>query len=308
MDATRVIAMRRLAIDAATVEMVAALRSEGIRSVLLKGAAIAARLYDEPGKRSYSDFDLLVGPARYGDAVAVVQRLGYRQQTEKAPATRRGLHADTWVRGEAALDLHHRLFWFRGEPGDLWDALTADTRRLRLAGTEVEVLSDPALALVITSHRVQHGSVGQPIHDLERALSRFDLTVWRDTRELARRLGMLQVLGVGLAQTPVGRTLASELGLPIDADLEMGVRLAGNIELSGLLRLRTAGSKLGAARLVLREFIPPAAVVRHRWRFARRGRVALMLTYLYRGLKFAYHLPTTLFRIRAARRAAARDS
>jgi Uncharacterised nucleotidyltransferase len=297
-DARRVMAARRLAIDAATVEMVTALRREGIRSLLLKGAAIAARLYDELGERPYGDFDLLVPPDRYADAAAVARRLGYRPELEGAAAQERGFHADTWTRPHASLDLHHRLFWFRGDTDALWDALASDSHRLTLAGTEVEVLSDPALALVIVAHRVHHGPADQVVRDLELALARFDRSIWEDARELARRLGMLQVLGVGLTQTPAGRTLASELKLPTEADLVMRMSLTrGKTDvIGGLLRLRAAGSTTAAARMVLREFIPTPTFMRHTWPFARRGPLALLLTYLYRPFKLAYHLPPALLR------------
>src|SRR5450755_1065339 len=100
-------AARRLTIDAATAEMVTAFRVAGIRSILLKGAAIAARLYDEPSERPYCDFDLLVELARYTDAGEIARGLGYRHELDGTPTHERAPHADTWQRGPLTLDLHH---------------------------------------------------------------------------------------------------------------------------------------------------------------------------------------------------------
>jgi len=55
-----------------------ALRSAGIPMVLLKGAALDRLVY-APGERSMADVDILVPPARFGDAVAAALALGGRR-------------------------------------------------------------------------------------------------------------------------------------------------------------------------------------------------------------------------------------
>jgi hypothetical protein len=295
-------AIWHLAIDAATAEMVTAFRAAGIHSILLKGAAIAKRLYDEPSERPYGDFDLLVELTRYADAGEIARGLGYRHALEGTPPHERPRHADTWQRGPLELDLHHRLYWFRGEPSVLWDAFSTGTREIRSGATEVTVLSDAALALVIAAHRVQHGRVTKAARDLEQALARFDREIWDQARDLARRLDMLGVLGAGLRTTTAGRALAIKLELPDQADLETQLRLAGKRDIRKLSRLRGAESTSAAARIVFEELFPTPAFMRHTRRFARRGRRALILAYVYRIFHFACLLPGTLAHVMAARR------
>jgi len=301
-------AARRLEIDAATAEMVTAFRAAGIRSILLKGAAIAARLYDEPNERPYCDFDLLVEPARYTDAGEIARGLGYRHELAGAPTHERAAHADAWQRGPVTLDLHHRVYWFRGDPDAMWDAFAAGAREIRVGATEVMALSDAAQALVIAAHRVQHGPAAKGARDLERAVSRFDREIWGQARDLARRLDMLGVLGVGLRTTTAGRALAIELELPDEADLEMQIRLTGKRELiDGLIRLRGAQSTSRAMQMLLCELVPTPAFMRDKWRFARRGRRALIATYIYRPFHLAYHLPAGLSLLRATQRRQLQD-
>src|SRR3954452_14881584 len=66
-----------LAVDAATVEVVAALDESGIRSLLIKGPAITCWLYDRFAARGYNDIDLLVSPTNWSRAVEILTRLGF---------------------------------------------------------------------------------------------------------------------------------------------------------------------------------------------------------------------------------------
>ena len=57
---------RCLALDAVTSDLVDAFDAAGIDTVLLKGPATVRWLYaDNPGRRLYSDIDLLVSPASF---------------------------------------------------------------------------------------------------------------------------------------------------------------------------------------------------------------------------------------------------
>lgn len=62
-----------------TAEMQRALADAGVRSAILKGGAVAAMAYPDPGMRMFHDNDVLVDPDRLRDAVAVLQDLGYVQ-------------------------------------------------------------------------------------------------------------------------------------------------------------------------------------------------------------------------------------
>ena len=57
------LAARTLALDLAAGELIRALQTAGIDCLLLKGPAMAHRLYlNAPGCRNYGDIDLLVAP------------------------------------------------------------------------------------------------------------------------------------------------------------------------------------------------------------------------------------------------------
>lgn len=87
-------------------EAVAALGS--IPAMRLKGIAYAGTLYDDPALRPMTDIDLLVPAARFADAVAAVEALGYRddgKRNQRSPIN----HAVTLRRQESAIDLHRSM-------------------------------------------------------------------------------------------------------------------------------------------------------------------------------------------------------
>jgi hypothetical protein len=299
-------AATRLALDAATVEMVDALAASGIRAILLKGAAIAARLYDAPAQRHYADFDLLVDPRRFDEAGRVVQQLGYTSGLANA-RERWYFHAIPCQRGPLTLDLHHRL-WFAGaDPDAAWAALSADTVGLELAGRQVEVLSDPALALLLAAHVVHHGGTPRTQRDLHQAVMLFDRSVWAGARDLADRLELTEVLAAGLRQLAEGQALAQELSLPSTTTTDISVRLAGEASLSrAFVRLSQARSPAAAVRLLAEELVPSPAFMRYTWPAARRGRAALLQAYVVRAFGLARDAPDAFAHWSAARRGASR--
>lgn len=126
---------------------VATLRQAEIESVALKGAVLMARDYPEIAMRYAIDFDLLIDPDRLQEALALLEKAGYRlPERLLAPAPDGRRMADTWlVRPEEAYawvplrtpggvtaDLHRRVpvagfdsrggfrGWLeRSEPGEL---------------------------------------------------------------------------------------------------------------------------------------------------------------------------------------------
>jgi hypothetical protein len=59
-------------------EILDALRGAGVAPILLKGAALALALYDQPALRAMQDLDLLVEPGRVEASIDVLRRVGYR--------------------------------------------------------------------------------------------------------------------------------------------------------------------------------------------------------------------------------------
>lgn len=288
----RLYAARRLAIDAATAEVVTALRAAGIRSVLLKGPAIAARLYDDPLERGYGDFDLLVEATSHPEAIAVVRQLGFADVWAGVRASERSRHSSTWTRPGSTLDLHHTLNLARCHPAAAWRYLSAGTRTLTVAGTEVEVLGDPALALVISAHRVQHGPLAKTDEDLRRAMERFTPEIWSQACELAASLKMVGALAGGLRTAPTGEALAARFGLPEVGSAEIELGLSGaRAPADGLRRLAESGWAWATLRLLAEELVPSPAFMRSAYPVAGGGAAGLALSYLYRSLLLVWNLP-----------------
>jgi hypothetical protein len=160
----------------------------GIRSILLKGPAVASWLYDQPWERGYSDVDLLVAPEDHGRAEEVLEALGYHVWTVERESLH---HASTWTRSgirAAEVDLHWRVP-LAPDGSASWSVLSTETEPLSIGSTTVELLSPAARAMWIALHAVQHGvGSAKPMRDLERALERVDAETWTRAAELSRRL------------------------------------------------------------------------------------------------------------------------
>ncbi len=299
----RATAVLQLAQDAATAEVVSALEARGIRAILLKGAAIAARLYDDPAQRPYSDGDLLVEPARYKEAVEVLLALGYVDSL--GDVREAGFyHARSFRRRMSAIDLHWRLP-ATTDGAATWATLSADTQPQFVGGREMETLADPALAVVIACHVVHHGPAEKPRQDLERALQRFDREVWRRAADIAGELGIRDFLAAGLREHAGGDRLARELNLPMGTTAEIQSLLAGPTPLSdGFIRLGKVTSVREFVAVLAGDLFPSPAFMRQAWSFTRRSRRALALGYLYRPVWLVANAPLAYWRWRRADRAA----
>src|SRR6476659_1202755 len=103
-----------LAVDAVTAEVVAALRADGVGSLLLRGPAISTWLYSEETEspRTYDDLDLLVTPDQEERCAAVLTGLGFYNRSWAFAPGETVEHASEWHRSESriAVDLHRGLF------------------------------------------------------------------------------------------------------------------------------------------------------------------------------------------------------
>ncbi|MDQ6744656.1 MAG: nucleotidyltransferase family protein, partial [Actinomycetota bacterium] len=262
----RIEALRRLALDAATAEVVRALSGAGITSILIKGAAIAAWLYDDPSQRSYCDADLLIEPERFDRAEAVLRELGFDDPMARAHPDERTVHASTWSRTQplpGTIDLHRCLYWCADDPELLWRELSVGTGAMTIAGAEVQTLSAAAQLLVIAAHAVQHGEHPQPLEDLERAVRRAERGQWEGAARIALALGAPEVLDAGLRRCSLGRELAGWLDLPQATSTLMQLRIAGARPTSaGFERLARTRSPREALALLARELCPSPAFMR----------------------------------------------
>ncbi len=293
---SRAVAVRQLALAAAAGEVLDALAEAGIRALLLKGAAIGARLYENPAARLAGDIDLLVAPGEAAEAVRVLGGLGFRDPLSRARGEERASHAVTFYRPgprPATVDLHAGLYWCHDDPEAVWDEFSRGTRFIRVGDHLAEVLGDPAQAFVIAAHAVQHGGLAKPQEDLRRALALYRRDTWIEAAAMARRLDAEAVFAAGLRLLDAGQRLAAELGLNADrASAEIRLRMAGAPPVAvGVMRLAQARSARERVRLVLHELFPSRSWMRRSWPFAARGPAAMALAYLYRPLWLAEKLP-----------------
>ena len=115
-------------------EVHGALGTADVRSRLLKGAALGARLYGDPSLRPQHDVDVLVRRRDFARARRVLRNLGFR-------SAGRDLHSRTFERGRLKVDLHWCLRWapaYRIDETCVWEGATSGMA----VGVAFETLTD----------------------------------------------------------------------------------------------------------------------------------------------------------------------
>jgi len=137
-----------LPLIADTLEVVAALERSGLRTLLLKGPALALQTSGQPWSRGGGDIDVLVAPADLPRAVAVLEGLGYARPPGQFPRrlgsfwgrySRWACHELPLKRGGRWLDLH----WFPSSvraPLPCFEALWHERQMLQLNRQPVATL------------------------------------------------------------------------------------------------------------------------------------------------------------------------
>jgi len=223
---------KRDVLDRAAIEALTALECAGVDAMLLKGPALARRLYADGEIRGYSDIDLLIPRQRVALARDVLAKLGYVSAEEVFGIDDvAGIqHSETWSRpgegsGPVMIDLHWRLDGCDA-PDDLaWEALAARHGSIELRGAEAAALGDDGLALHVALHAAQHGPGDlKAIGDLARAVERWPPDLWRRAAQLAEAVQGVPAFAAGLRLLPDGARIASELGLPPTPELDWKIR------------------------------------------------------------------------------------
>jgi Uncharacterised nucleotidyltransferase len=295
-----------IALEGLAARVAKAFRREGLRAILIKGPALGEWLY--PGEvRPYSDVDLLVRPHDRPVAERILGELGFARVAIDVLPHDRPHHARTWIAsGGAAVDLHHTLVGVEAPPETVWDVLANETGWLKLGDGNIEVLSLAGGALVVVLHAAQHGpGVEPPLEDLRRVLERLSLEEWRRVRELAARLEALPAFGAGLRLLPSGRAVAIELDLPEKVAVETLLRStsAPTMALAFDWLARTHGFRR-KARFLGRKIAPQPEFMRAWTPLARRGRLGLAASYVWRVTSLAVHAGPAYVAWRRARRVA----
>jgi hypothetical protein len=300
-----VAAAQRLRIDYATAEVLEAFERAGVPSILLKGPSIVRWLYDPGESRMYIDCDLLVAPADYDAAGAVLTSLAFEAELEDAemPAWWRE-HGVSWQResDRAAVDLHRTLSGVDADPQHVWEALSRTTEPVDVAGFTARALCKPALAFHVALHAAQHGGSGRQADELRRALERADEDTWRAAADLARELDALDAFSAGLSFVPAGAELAERLQLASGASTEVALRAAGTVD--GTLTIERFLHSGAATRVsMLRYKLAPPPTFMRKWSpLARRSRLGLALAYVWRPICVVTQAPQALRDWRAARK------
>ena len=194
--------------DLAAVELFSALEEDGLDALLLRGAAVAQRLYDDDG-RGYGDCDVLVPEEGRGEVEALLGRLGYASYTALAAEQHWHRRAD-----RAEVDLHRAVRGVHAPHDVFWRAMWRHRDSIELRGQQIPVPDPTATALVVALHAAQHGAVvGHTIEDLSRALDRWSAEVWAGAAGLAREVEALLEFRQALAMLPTGVERLAELGL-----------------------------------------------------------------------------------------------
>ena len=282
-------AARSLGCDRVCAEVVGAMQDVGIPTILLKGASIARWLYPSGG-RTYVDTDLLVPAYEFSRAEAVLRSLGFTELLERfhpfelgaEPAVETAFtrRAELGLGPGGTVDLHRNLPSLPVPDEFLWETFSADTETFPIGDVELRVLGRTALALHVVAHAVQHRFQHHTDEDLRRALAVMSVDDWRPVADLAARLGIAEMLGLGLRHHAVGAEIADGLALPClsptDSRIWMLSAPRGSASLAELWAAPTLRATVQRIRWTL---IPSPAKIRYVSRLPDAHGYTLLLGY-----------------------------
>ena len=280
--------------------------------VLLKGSALAATLYPEPGLRPLGDVDLLIPRDAMHRAGALLEARDYREEAEVTQGFgARYLQEKIYMRRAgrpSQVDLHWHLTsmpYYRRRIPIAW--FWERTARQAVAGTQALVFEPEAQLLHLSLHFALH-------HWAERLLWSFDLALllarsgsdldWEETARAARAFGLTQAVQTSLAgacaawgaAVPAGVTELLAAARPGPAErvflTVMSARRREARVLSDGLSLPGVRAKLG---FWLELLFPSPAYMRQRYQIARGA--LLPFYYLARLAKGLYRLARSVISI-----------
>ncbi len=137
-----------------------ALSDAGLRAIVLKGAVLAQRLYSDASARDSKDIDILVAPADFTTARAVMaERFGFAPSYAGLSEAQIALDKDVSLAGSTLrieLELHRRLFDLpRLLPIDFDDLWTA-REQVSVGGVALPVLGFAHEFLFLCGHGAAH--------------------------------------------------------------------------------------------------------------------------------------------------------
>jgi len=299
---SRLLAVRNLAIDRLTAKIVGIFAEEGIETLVLKGPALAEWLYPRE-VRPYDDSDLMVAPENWVRAVSVLERLGFVDYLGPMAHPRMESFAGTgFVRDDENIDLHCALHGLEGDRETVWTSLLAGSEPQLIGGAELRVLGRSALLMHVGLHAAHHVK-GKPIEDLRRAIIHADERLWRQASELARDLDGLPVFASGLRLLPEGVELTRRLGIEDVRSILHELRYERIPMAEGIDALLSPGVGMRQRLAMLTsELLPRPEFMRWWSPLARRGRLGLAVSYLWRPVWLISHAPRGILAWWRARR------
>jgi hypothetical protein len=173
-----------------------ALRREGLKAALTKGARLAPLLYGDPGLRPFWDVDFIVRPRDWPALTRILDRFGFAEAEEPVPGplcppapALDWTYSPYFRRGSIYLEFHFNplgLHLPTSEDEDLW----ASARMRTVAGTEALVLSDEHELCYLCLHAQQHSYERLIwLTDIAETAARPDID-WQRVLALCRRHGI----------------------------------------------------------------------------------------------------------------------
>jgi hypothetical protein len=300
-----------LPIDAATLEVIVAMQTQGIDSVVLKGPALTD-WYPEDSDRVYGDGDVWVSPACLERAETTLQELGFRPvKDEDGLPDWWAEHARDWRRemDGATIDLHAHLQGTTQDPALTWAMLWPRCVEFKLAGKPAKRLPEDARALYVTLHATHHGVARDAsMNHLTAALAAVDDATWSSALKLSRELGALDSFATGLRLLPAGAELAARIGVPDARGVRTSLLASSPPPVAlGFDQLSEARG-LRRVEILFHKAVPAPGFIRHWWPQAARNRRMLVVGYLYRPVWLLKHAPAGYRAWRDARREASKSS
>lgn len=277
--------------------VVAAFAQAGLRSLLLKGTALAYSLYPEPIARPRTDTDVLIDAADRDAAHALLLRLGYREQSaidgELVSTQRLYLRQEAGTRH--AIDLHWAISnaaVFAREFA--FDELHDRSRSVLPLGAAARMPAYADALLHACLHRANHAHKGehdrlQWIYDMHLLASHLDADAWSDMQMRAERKGLRFVCADALTQcvellhTAVPDRVIAALSVRAARRELSAALLRGGVMPSLLVDFRALPDWRARARLLREHLFPDADYMRVQ--FGVSSRPGLIAAYAWRLLR-----------------------
>ncbi len=198
----KILRQQALLLDMERDRVVGLLMREGLRPLVLKGAALRGYAYRDPVERQVGDLDLLLAPDQVDAATAALQGAGYRLPESAAVISgfrQHHFHLPLSHPGGFDVELH----WALDPPHEMFSLDPAGflARGVRVSRPEGEMLtpSPTDTLLHMTSQNTEDCfSKLRRLVDVDRIVARGEVD-WDHLREEARQSGLEVVLGLTLA-------------------------------------------------------------------------------------------------------------